>query len=141
NVFVFYLTVVLMSACGPKYENKHLTYQNIVILSDLSSRLDKRPQKDTNEIFRIVSYFKSECVKPGEKIGDKSSISFSALSDTVAASIEINQIKTLADKQGFINSTDKYEKNGLEQKLKEFKNAVTSVYNTIRNPGLDLISM
>ena len=58
------------TSCGPKPQNKHLTYQNIIVLSDMSSRLDNRPQKDIDEILKIVQYFKTECVKPGEKIED-----------------------------------------------------------------------
>src|SRR4051794_20019748 len=110
------LAIVLFAACRTKSQNKYLTYQNIVILSDLSSRLDNRPQKDTSEIFRMLDYFKSECVKPGEKIGDRSCISFSAFSERVATSIDISQIKNLGDKQSFTNSMGKFENNGLEQK-------------------------
>ncbi len=99
------------------------------------------PSNDLNEIYKIINYFKSDCVKPGEKIGDKSCISFSAFSEKVAATIDINQIKKLGDKQCFINSTGKYSSCGLEQKIKEFKTTVSHVYDSIRNPGLDLISL
>lgn len=107
----------------------------------MSSRLNNRPQKDTSEIFRLVQYFKSECVKPGEKIGDNSSISFSAFTEKVAGLIDVSQIKNLGDKQSFINSTGKYSKSGLDQKIIEFKGAIRNVYDSIRNPGLDLISV
>lgn len=144
------LVIILFASCGSEPQNKYLTYQNIIILSDMSDRLNpmingsiinqQYPPKDINEIYKIINYFKSECVKPGEKIGDKSCISFSAFSEKVAATIDINQIKKLGDKQCFINSTGKYMSCGLEQKIKEFKTTVTSVYDSIRNPGLDLIS-
>lgn len=133
--------IAFLASCGPEPQNKKLTYQNIVILSDMSSRLNNRPQKDTSEIFSIVQYFKNECVKPGEKIGDKSSISFSAFTEKASGLIDINQIKNLGDKQSFVNSTGKYANSGLEQKLIEFKIAVKNVYDSIRNPGLDLISI
>jgi hypothetical protein len=131
----------VLASCGPEPKNKYLKYQNIIILSDMSSRLNNRPQKDINEINKIVDYFKKECVKPGEKIGDKSCISFSTFSESTAISIDIDEIKNLGDKQSFINSTNKYENNGLDQKLKDFKNIVKNVYTNVRNPGLDLISI
>jgi hypothetical protein len=141
KVLTFCLPTVLLAACGSESQNKTLTYQNIVILSDLSSRIDNRPEKDTTDIFKLADYFKNECVRPGEKIGDKSCITFSALSEKVAASVDLSQIKYLGDKQSFINSTGKFAHSGLDQKLKEFKSSVANVYSTVRNPGLDLISM
>jgi hypothetical protein len=134
--------IILFTSCtGSEPQNKFLTYQNIIILSDMSSRLNNMPQKDIDEIYRILDYFKNECVKPGEKIGDKSSISFSVFSQKVAASIDIDQIKNLGEKQSFINSTGKYKNSGLEHELVNFKARVKTAYDTIRNPGLDLISI
>ena len=104
--FTVFILIFLFASCGgPESQNKHLTYQNIVILSDLSSRLDNKPQKDTAEIHRIVQFFRNECVKPGEKIGDKSCLSFSTFSDKVSASIDIDKIKDLGEKQQFIEMT------------------------------------
>jgi len=122
-------------------QNKHLTYQNIVILSDLSSRIDNKPPKDIEEIQKIILYFKNECVKPGQKIGDKSSISFSTFSAKLAVKIDINEIKVLSDKQEFINSTGKYADSGLDKKLEDFDYKVKEVYANARNQGLDLISI
>ncbi len=135
--------VTLFYSCMPVTQSKHLTYQNIVIISDMSSRIrnPRFPQKDNNEIYKIVQYFKNECVKPGEKIGDKSSISFSAFSEKNAASIDIGKIKELSDKQSFINSTGIYKNCGLEKKLSDFEDIVKCLYNRITNPGLDLISL
>jgi len=128
--------------CSCKHsENKHLTYQNIVILSDMSNRLEKRQCKDIEEIHRLLAFFKDECVRPGEKIGDKSSISFSAFSATTAASIDIDKIKNVNEKQQFINSTGDYRNKGLLQQLGLFEKAVRNVYDNVKNPGLDLISM
>jgi hypothetical protein len=133
--------LLCLVSCVSESQNKHLTYQNIVILSDLSSRIDNKPPKDIEEIQKIIQYFRNECVKPGEKIGDKSSISFSTFSEKVAAKIDINEIKKLGDKQRFINSTGKFKNNGLNQKLEDFENKVKEIYATTRNQGLDLISI
>lgn len=137
------LALIVLSSCGPQSQNKYLSYQNIIILSDLSDRISDKtfPQKDLSEIHDIIDYFKKECVKPGEKIGDKSSIYFSAFSNKKAISVDIDQIKQLGDKQMFINSTGKYAKCGLDKKLVEFENDIKKQYTTINNPGLDLISI
>jgi hypothetical protein len=145
------LLPLLLNSCGPKPQNKHLTYQNIVILADMSDRLDSMingstknqqyPPKDIDEIHKIVQYFKDECVKPGEKIGDKSSIYFSAFSQNASVLIDIDGIKDLSAKQSFINSTGNYADCGLEQQLADFENKVKNYYATIKNPGLDLISV
>lgn len=141
NVLAICLAIILLVSCGPELKNEYLKYQNIVILSDMSSRLKNCPQKDTHEIHGIVQFFKNECVKPGEKIGDKSCISFSTFSEKVAISIDIDKIKDLGAKQRFINSTGEYQNNGLEQSIVNFENTVRNVYDTTRNLGLDLISI
>lgn len=107
----------------------------------MSSRINNGPVKDIDEIHKIVQYFKEECVKPGKKIGDKSCISFSAFSEKAAASIDIDGIKNLGEKQRFINSTGEYQGNGLIQQIEDFENTVRAVYKKTRNPGLDLISI
>lgn len=141
NILIVCSAIVLLSSCGSEPQNKHLTYQNIVILSDLSSRIDNKPPKDTDEIHKIVQYFKNECVKPGKKIGDKSSICFSSFSDKVIATIDIDKVKNLGEKQQFINSTGKYQNNGLTYQIGDFEQKVKSAYANIRNKGLDLISI
>lgn len=133
--------LLCLASCVSESQNKYITYQNIVILSDLSSRIDNKPPKDIEEIQKIIKYFRNECVKPGEKIGDKSIISFSVFSDKVAAKIDINEIRKLGAKQQFINSTGEYKNSGLNQKLEDFENKVKEVYASTRNPGLDLISV
>lgn len=141
KILLICFAVSLIYSCSGESQNKNLIYQNIIILSDLSSRLDNRPQKDTDEIFKIIDRFKTECVKPGEKIGDKSCITFSVFSEKNAVSIDIDKIKNLGEKQQFINSTGKYYNNGLDQKIKEFKETVGNLYGDKRNKGLDLISL
>lgn len=140
SILVF-LTIFLFLSCGPEPQKKHLTYQNIVILSDLSSRLENKPNKDLQEINEIITYFKNECVKPGEKIGDKSSIYFSSFSEKNIASIDFNNFKSITYKQQFVNSTGKYQNSGLEHQLKSFEEKVKGAYSNIRNNGLDLISI
>lgn len=141
NILIVSSIIVVLSSCKSESQNKHLTYQNLVILSDLSSRIDNKPPKDTAEINKLVEYFKNECVKPGEKIGDKSSIYFSSFSDKVIASIDIDKIKGLGDKQQFINSTGKFQTNGLTYQINDFEQKVKYAYSKIRNNGLDLISI
>lgn len=135
------ILTLLVSCGGLEPQNKYLVYQNIVILSDLSSRLDNKPQKDVEEIHNIVQFFKNECVRPGEKIGDKSSISFSTFSGKVIASIDIEKIKPLGEKQQFINSTGKYQNDGLLFQIGTFEQKVKNAYANTRNIGLDLISI
>lgn len=140
-VILYFSTLLGLISCTSESKNKHLTYENIVILSDLSSRIENKPLKDLEEIQKIIQYFKTECVKPGEKIGDKSSISFSAFSEKVTAKIDLNDIKKLGDKQRFINSTGEFKNNGLNQNLEDFEKKIKEVYDKTRNPGLDLISV
>lgn len=136
-----FLGLIFLFSCGSDPETKELTYQNIMILSDMSSRLINKPNKDKEEIDKILSYFIKECVKPGEKIGDKSSIYFSSFSDKMLASVDIGNIKNIGEKQRFINSTGEYRTKGLTYKVKEFKKNVELAYATVRNPGIDLISV
>ena len=141
NILIVGSVIILLSRCGPEPQNNNLTYQNIEILADLSSRIDNKPQKDTEEIHKIVEYFKDSCVQPGKKIGDKSSIYFSSFSNKVITSIDIAEIKNLGDKQQFVNSTGKFQHNGLNYKIDEFEKKVKSAYSNVRNNGLDLISI
>jgi hypothetical protein len=141
NNLIICLLTVLFASCGREPQNKYLTYQNIVIISDMSSRIDNKVPKDIDEIHKIVQFFKNECVKPGEKIGDKSSISFSSFSDKVITAIDLGTIKEVGERQSFINSTREYQKSGFTQKITEFENKVSTAYAKNRDDGLDLISI
>jgi hypothetical protein len=141
NILILVTISVFIFSCEDEKEQKNLTYQNLIILSDMSSRIDNKPQKDITEIKKILDYFKQECVKPGEKIGDRSSILFTSFSDKKITSIDLNEIKNLGEKQQFINSTGKYKNKGLSFEIKEFDKKVWNSYKTIRNNGLDLISI
>lgn len=138
---IFCSAVLLAVSCGSEPKNKNLTYQNIVIISDMSSRIDNKPSKDIDEIHKLIHFFKTECVKPGEKIGDRSSISFSPFSEKIITSIDLEKFKSLEEKQCFINSTGKYKNNGLAQQINLFENKVKKTYKNTRNQGLDLISI
>jgi len=144
GLIIFLITIFCISCKSSDIsssKNKYLTYQNIAILSDLSNRLEKRPVKDLEKIHQLVQFFKDECVRPGEKIGDKSSISFSDFSSKIIASIDLDKFKSLSEKQQFINSTGKYSNSGLVQQIIIFETAVKNIYDSVKNPGLDLISM
>ncbi len=105
----------------------------------VSSQSNQYPPKD-KEIDKILKFFKMNVIT-GEKIGDRSCISFSTFSNETIACIDIGKIKDLGAKQQFINSTGKYKHNGLEYEIKEFNKKVQSAYNSIRNKGLDLVSV
>lgn len=143
KIVSFTVIIALIYSCMPVSESKHLTYQNIVIISDMSSRINNQrfPQKDIHEIHNIIKYFRDECVKPGEKIGDKSCIRFSAFSEKIATSIDIGDIKDIGEKQKYINSTGEFQNCGLDKELLDFENIIVGLYNKISNPGLDLISI
>lgn len=141
SILSYCIILLIFISCAPESKNKYLSYENIIILSDLSSRIENKSLKDLEEIRKIVQFFKEECVKPGEKIGDKSAICFSAFSEKVAAKIDLNDFKNLSDKQRFINSTEEFKENGLNRKLEDFERKVEEVYSKTRNPGLDLISI
>jgi hypothetical protein len=136
--------LLLFTSCGCETKTdpqNYITYQNIVILSDMSSRIDNKESKDLEEINKLVLHFKNDCVKPGEKIGDRSSIYFSTFPKKIVASIDLDDIKNTAEKQRFVNSTEEYKNNGLVQKIEDFKREIISTYSTTRNEGLDLISI
>lgn len=144
-------TIFFLKSCMPEPQNKILTYQNIIILSDMSDRINPKingtipnqqyPPKDIVEIDKISTFFRNECVKPGEKIGDRSSIYFTTFSDEVNFSIDIGKIKDLGSKQQFINSTGKYKNKGLDYEINIFKQKTRTAYDSIQDEGLDLISV
>lgn len=149
--YVIFMACFALQSCMPEAQNKNLTYQNIIILSDLSDRIERKingdipnqqyPSKDIKEIDKIISFFNDECVKPGQKIGDKSCISFSTFSDETIASIDIDKIENISVKQQFINSTGIYKNKGLKYEIGLFRQKVNASYEKIRNKGLDLISV
>jgi hypothetical protein len=140
KALIICLSIFLFASCGSKPQNIYLKYQNIIIFSDMSSRIDNKQPKDIEEIHKLVQFFRNKCVKPGKKIGDKSCITFSTFSEKVTASIDLEKIIDLGTKQRFVNSTGEYKNSGLEKQIEIFEQKVKSEYSRIRNPGLDLIS-
>lgn len=142
---LFALIVILQScsSCDVEPVKTRLTYQNIIILSDMSDRISNKnfSNKDLLEIQKLLKYFETKCVKPGEKIGDRSSLYFSTFSDKSSVSINLDDLKTLGEKQSFINSTGKYQKSGLKQKLIDFELVVANKYANTKDFGLDLLSV
>jgi hypothetical protein len=134
------LIVVLPNSCGPGPNNKYLDYNNLVILSDLSSRINNMKNKDMEEIKEITVFFQKECVKVGQKIGDRSSISFSTFSDSRIISIDLDLLKKIEEKQQYVNSTGYFKGKGFKEDIVEFQEKISLAYKTIQNPGLDLIS-
>lgn len=141
---------ILLQSCLPEAQNKSLTYQNIIIISDLSDRIkpfingnthnQQYPPKDIEEIHKLLKFFTEECVKPGEKIGDRSSISFTTFSDEASVSIDLGRFKDLGERQQFVNSTGEYKGTGLDYEIEAFKRQVSELYDSVQNSGLDLIS-
>lgn len=131
---------IIVVSCKPKQKVETIEYQNIIILSDLSSRLDNMPNKDFKKIYGLIDYFKNECVAPGKKSGDKSSIYFSALSEPNFYGIDIDSLESLEDKQMFVNSKLKFAGKGLDSKIIQLKENIKNVYSK-RDPGIDLISV
>jgi hypothetical protein len=138
--FLFIFSLLLFFNNLAKSQQTKIFYKNIVILSDLSSRLNNRPPKDLIKISEILGDFRNNWVKPGQKIGDRSSILFSAFSNSQNISIDLD-FDEIAKKQAFINSQGIFKNNGLDAKIQSFKAEVNDIYKNVRNPGLDLISM
>jgi hypothetical protein len=143
NRIAYILIICFLTSCGPKPQNRVLSYKNIVIISDMSNRITNSvfPIKDDLEIHKIVDDFKTKYVKIGEKIGDKSSLSFYAFSEKNGISIDLEKIDDLAEKQSFVNSTNNFKNSGLKSKLLELENKVKILYKKSPDPGLDLISI
>lgn len=148
---MLFATFAMLQSCIPEAQNKSLTYQNITILADLSDRIEptingrtpnqQYPPKDMEEIDKILKFFKNECVKPGEKIGDRSCISFSTFSSEPIAYIDISKDKDVGATQEYVNSTGEFLNKGLDYEIDIFKQKVHNAYATIRNDGVDLISI
>lgn len=143
NILVIVVFASLLSCKGtPKVEPSILEYDNIMIYTDLSSRMVKSPS-DTLVINQVIDFFVKDCVKPGIKVNDRSSISFSRInyqrSNCPTAKIDISQIENLEEKQQFVN--DQSEDNSLSKAILEFKNNVRCNYRERDNGGLDIFSI
>ena len=137
---------LIVSSCSGTIKKKgpnNLVYNNIAIYSDLSNRLNDQPN-DSLIIKNLLEYFKEECVKPGIKINDRSSISFSKLnhfnSDCNSARIDLNKYNDdLNFKQKFVNN--KSESDNLNTAMNNFLDVVHCNYSYRDNSGLDILSL
>ncbi len=147
--YLKHLTIVLslatLASCNlevPNEEPNVIDYNNIMIYSDLSSRMNNNPN-DTSIINQIVDFFVTDCVKPGIKVNDRSSISFSRAnhqrSNCSTAKIDIGHFKNLEEKQKFVNN--KSTNGSLNSAIMEFKNSVRCNYLERDKGGLDLLSL
>lgn len=143
--FTFSFAATLISGCAvipAENESETLTYDNIAIYSDLSNRLSKSPN-DTAVINQLVTFFVTDCVKPGVKVNDRSSISFSRVnaykSQCSVAKVDIGDIKSLEEKQLFVNNKSKSK--NLYDAIANFKSQVTCNYRESDVGGLDILSL
>lgn len=149
HITFFYCFLLIATLCGcrgcidiPNDESETIDYDNIMIYTDLSDRMDKNPS-DTLIINQILDFFISDCVKPGIKVNDRSAISFTRVnykrSNCPSPKIDIGQIKDLEEKQQFVNN--KSERNNLNKAVFDFKRSVRCNYYERDKGGLDLLSL
>jgi len=154
--FLFTGLILFLSSCKTEIETEKnsVKYDNIIIFSDMSNRLDKSiylPPNDTILINKIADFFVSSCVQPGVKLNDRSSISFSFL-NPVSYKIKKSKIdleeefpksKDKGKKQAYVNSTCKPK--NLKKDIKLFKNSIKNVYKNYQKfnnkYGLDVINI
>lgn len=138
--FLFYFLHIIFAQ---SQNTNNLNYTNIIIISDLSSRVNSKkfPLKDEREITKIINYFKDICVRPGQKLGDMSCLSFHTFSDLDPFIIDLSKFENIGVRQKFINSTSQFRNNGFVKKIDDFNKHVNRIYSTMSNKGLDLISI
>jgi hypothetical protein len=134
--------IALFGCKMPKEESEVLNYNNILIYTDLSNRLEKVPN-DTMLINQLINYFITECVKPGIKVNDRSSIYFSRVnmynSKCNTARIDIGEQKNLQEKQLYVNNNSK--SSTLLSDVDKFKRIVECNYSERDEGGLDILSL
>jgi hypothetical protein len=141
-ISIFFLVFLTVKSSAQTKKNSILRYSNLIIISDLSSRIrnQKYPLKDSEEINKIIIRFRDEIVRPGQKLGDLSCISFHTFSEIEPYIIDLSKYPNIGERQQFINSTGNFRNKGLQFQLDNFKKYVNSIYSKHRNEGLDLIS-
>lgn len=150
STIIYYLSTCLatlmLPSCNfnlPRDTPETLHYDNILIFSDLSNRITTTHPNDSLVIMQLMEFFVKDCVKPGAKVNDRSSIFFSRInyfnSKCKPASINIDDFKNLEEKQKFVNNTST-DKN-LSKALDQFHNSVVCNYQERDNGGLDILSL
>ena len=156
--FLFINLVSTLLSCKTEEEEISLTYDNIVIFSDMSNRLNNSlsqnlPANDTILINKITDFFVTSCIQPGVKTNDRSSISFSFLNPVnyninkpkIDLEEEFPKSTDIGKKQAYVNST--CETKNLKSDIKLFKNSIKNVYQnyyqqkTTNEYGLDILNI
>jgi hypothetical protein len=149
-VLAFFSLYIFIIGCAlePPQESSYVEYHNLVILSDLSNRLDAKPM-DTVIINQFLSFFENDCVMPGVKINDRSSISFSRINDRSGtcqkSKIDLCDFSNteVSQKQRYVNSSDALTPGlkTLKGDLKAFRKNVQCTYGERDVKGLDILSL
>lgn len=137
--------IIALNTCNlhvPQNKSDILEYNNILIYSDLSSRTLKSPN-DTMVINQLIDYFINDCVKPGIKVNDRSSIYFSRVnffkSNCPSSEIDISGIANLKEKQLFVNNNSKTR--NLTNDIIAFKTSIRCNYQERDKGGIDILSL
>lgn len=162
-IFLFVNLSLFLFSCKIDEEKVNLTYDNIIIFSDMTNRLDNNlaqnlPTNDTVIINKITDFFVSNCVQPGVKTNDRSSISFSFLNpitykikkSKIDLEEEFPKSTDIGKKQAYVNSTCKTK--NLKKDIELFKNSIKNVYFNVytayknkqdkfKNCGIDAINL
>lgn len=123
-------------------DTKTLNYNNITIYSDLSNRLSKSPN-DRVVINQLKDYFVKECVKPGQKVNDCSSLAYSRMnsynSNCSSFTIDIETVGNVTEKAKFVNN--KGSGITLNKALSSLDSVVDCSYKETDSIGLDILSL
>ena len=144
NPLIICATLFILMACNKKpKERLVLKYNNILIYSDLSSRMDKSPN-DSIIINQIFDYFVSSCVMPKTKINDRSSLFYSKVNSYNSPckglnKIDISDIKMGQERQQYVN--DKNTERSLSLDLKKMREYIQCSYDVRDQYGLDILSL
>ena len=142
-LITFTLLFILVGCNSKPKEKLVLKYNNILIYSDLSNRIDKSPN-DSIIINQIFDYFISSCVMPKTKINDRSSLFFSKVNAYNSAckglnKIDINDFEIGRERQRYVN--DKNTNRCLKFDLKKLRDYINCSYNSRDEYGLDILSL
>jgi hypothetical protein len=157
NINLIYLIVIFfLVSCKTKESNIPIKYDNIIIFSDLSNRLDRTistnlPASDTIVINRIIDFFVSDCVKPGIKNNDRSSILYSFLNpisynlpkSKIDLEEEFPNVSDIKSKQAYVNNT--CQTKNISCDIIDLKLSIKRIYNNYKkfsnNYGLDILNL
>jgi hypothetical protein len=137
--FLFFISLSGFK-CKPDNMIENITYQNIVIFSDLSTRVPNGFAKnDLNDINMLIDIF-LKCVNPGNKIDDRSAIVFCGLNKEKPIRIDVGNFEDINDKQLYVNNKGKFKNSGLSYDILKFRKYISQVYSTKNCIGSDMLS-